>query len=133
MSDPTVLNPTAVLPDDQTYYLTVTTPEGCEAKDTINITVFKGSNIYVPSGFTPNLDGRNELLAPYYAGIKSLDFFRVYNRWGEMVFATSDMSKGWDGKLRGVDQPSGTYVWMLRAMDYAGKIYQLKGTSTIIR
>ena len=125
--------PTATLDDDQTYYFTVTTPAGCVAKDTINITVFKGSAIYVPTGFTPNNDGLNELLKPHYIGIRSVDFFSVYNRWGELVFTTKNPSEGWNGVFKGAVQPTGTYVWILRATDYVGKVYQLKGTSTIIR
>lgn len=125
--------PTATLQNDQTYYFTVTTPAGCVARDTITLTVFKGSAIYVPTGFTPNNDGLNEYLKPYYAGIRLLDFFTVFNRWGEQVFTTNNQGAGWDGVFKGTRQPTGTYVWMLRATDYAGRIYQLKGTSTIIR
>lgn len=133
LSDPGIANPTGVLTDDITYTLTVTTPEGCVDTDEINITVFKGSQIYVPGGFTPNGDGRNEKLGPYYIGIKSVDYFQVFNRWGEQVFLTKDLYQQWDGRFRGEPQPSGVYVWQLRATDYVGKVYELKGTTTIIR
>ena len=133
LDNPSVANPVATLQDDQVYYFTVTSAEGCVGKDTINITVFKGSAIYVPTGFTPNNDGLNEKLKPSYIGIKSLAYFTVYNRWGEMVFTTKDLRAGWDGIFKGVPQSTGTYVWLLKAVDYAGKSYQMKGTSTIIR
>jgi gliding motility-associated-like protein len=133
LDDATIAFPVTILQDDQTYYFTVTTAEGCVAKDTVNITVFKGSAVYVPTGFTPNNDGLNELLKPYYVGIQKLDYFTVYNRWGEMIFTTKDIAAGWDGSYKGAKQPTGTYVWVCRATDYAGKVYQLKGTSTIIR
>ncbi len=126
-------NPEAILQDNQTYYLTATSAAGCVARDTLNITVFKGSAIYVPTGFTPDGDGVNDLLKPSYYGIKALDYFTVFNRWGELVFSTKNMSDGWDAVLNGKRQATGVYVWMLRATDFSGKVYQLKGTSTIIR
>lgn len=113
--------------------LTVTTSDGCTDQDEIKIIVFKGSAIYVPTAFTPNDDGLNDVLKPSYNGIKALDYFKVYNRWGELVFITKNLSEGWNAMLKGIKQPGGVYVWMLKATDYAGKVYQLKGTSIIIR
>ncbi len=133
LDDPGLMAPTAILQDDQTYYFTVTSSAGCVARDTVHLAVFKGSAVYVPSGFTPNNDGRNDRLKPSYIGIRSLDFFRVYNRWGQLLFSTRDMGAGWDGSIQGTSQPSGTCVWMLQATDFAGKVYKLKGTTTIIR
>jgi gliding motility-associated-like protein len=133
LDNPSSASPTAILQDDQTYYFTATSPEGCIGKDTINITVFKGSAIFVPTGFTPNNDGLNDRIKPYYVGIKTLHYFTMYNRWGEMVFTTKDLSAGWNGMLRGAPQATGSYVWFLRAVDYVGKVYDMKGTTTIIR
>lgn len=128
-----ILVPASILQNDQTYYLTINSADGCVANDSVNITIFKGSAVYVPSGFTPNGDGRNETLKPMLIGISSLDFFNVYNRWGQIVFNTKTAGKGWDGKFMGVPQPSGLYVWVLKARDITGKLYQLKGTVMIIR
>jgi gliding motility-associated-like protein len=133
LNDATLQNPTTVLQDDIRYTVTVTTAEGCVDEDEINITVFKGSAIYVPNGFTPNNDGLNDRLKPYYIGIRTLDFFQVYNRWGELLFSTKDLGAGWNGMYKGQEQPTGTFVWILKATDFVGKVYQLKGTSTIIR
>ena len=126
-------NPTAILQNDITYIVTVTTPQGCEAKDSVNIIVFKGSAVYVPTGFTPNEDGKNDFLRGLYVGIKKVHYFRIYNRWGQQIFSTSSLSEGWDGTIKGVKQQTGTYVWMLKAEDIAGKIYEMKGISTLIR
>jgi gliding motility-associated-like protein len=132
LNDPASATPVTILQDDQVYYLTVRSADGCVAKDTINLTVFKGSNIFVPSGFTPNRDGKNDLLHPGYYGIKQLNYFTIYNRWGQQVFTTKSLSAGWDGRFQGQNQ-EGTFVWILSATDFVGKKYSLKGTTTIVR
>ena len=119
--------------DDETYVITAISSEGCEARDTVNIKVFKGSAVYVPTGFTPNGDGRNDFLRGLYIGIKKVHYLRIYNRWGQLVFSTNSLTEGWDGTIKGNKQQTGTYVWMLKAEDLAGKIYEMKGTSTLIR
>lgn len=133
LSDTHIWNPSSSLTDDITYIVTVSSPQGCTAMDTVNIKVFKGSAVYVPSGFTPNGDGRNDYLRGLYIGINKVDYFRVYDRWGQLVFNTNSLIKGWDGTINGVKQPTGTYVWMLRVSDLAGKVYEMKGVSTLIR
>ena len=133
LTNPFGFNPTVTIQDDITYRVSVTTAEGCVASDTINIKVFKGSAVYVPTGFTPNGDNRNDHLRGLYVGIKKVHYFRIYNRWGQQIFSTTSLIQGWDGTIRGIRQPTGTYVWMLKAEDLAGKVYEMKGTSTLIR
>lgn len=128
-----VLNPTGTLTTDQEYELTVTTTEGCIAKDNIKVEVFKGSAVYVPTAFTPNGNGLNDILKPGYVGIKKLTYFSIYNRWGQQVFTTSSLSRGWDGTQAGKPVGAGSFVWMLRAEDIVGKVYKLKGTFVLIR
>jgi len=125
--------PTATLQNDQLYHLTATTDMGCKASDTILIRVFNSPGVLVASAFTPNGDGLNDLLRPRYNGIKSLDYFFVYDRWGESVFKTSDMTKGWDGRVRGQLQNNGTFVWIVSVEGFDGKKYHLQGTTTIIK
>jgi gliding motility-associated-like protein len=121
--------PMATLDSDQAYVLTVTTTEGCVAKDTILIRTFKGPAIYVPDAFTPNGDGRNDLLKPVYVGIRQLKQFSVYDRWGRQVFSTKEMGRGWSG----AKASAGTYVWLIQATDSNEKPVLMKGTVTIIR
>lgn len=133
LSNASSSSPIATVKDDITYIVFANTTEGCTASDTVNIKVFKGSAIYVPTAFTPNNDGKNDVLRPLYIDVKKVYFFRIYNRWGQLVFSSTTPGEGWDGKVKGIAQATGTYVWLLKAEDLVGKIYQLKGTSTIIR
>ncbi len=133
LNDAGVANPIGLLQDDMRYTLTVTTAEGCIDSDDIFISIFKESKVYVPTGFTPNNDGKNDLLMPYLIGIRQLEYFSVYNRWGQEVFTSKQPGQGWDGRLNGTAQPSGVYVWRIRAIDYVGKVYELSGTVTLIR
>lgn len=98
------------------------------------ITVLASCYIAVPSAFTPNGDGLNDYLYPLNA-FKADDLvFRIYNRFGQIIFETKDWTRKWDGRVKSQPQPSGTYVWTL---DYTerdgGKRIALKGTSVLIR
>jgi gliding motility-associated-like protein len=88
----------------------------------------------VPTAFTPNGDGRNDFLAPMNA-VKAVDLeFRVFNRWGQLLYASSNWKQGWDGRYKGQLQPSATYVWMLRFTNRdTGKKGEQKGTAVLIR
>ena len=133
-----IFNPVAnfysTAPDSVTYVVTGTTPQGCSGSDAVTIKIFKTApEIFVPTGFTPDGDGRNDLLKPILAGIARFDFFKVYNRWGQLIFSTTIINKGWDGAINGVKQPAGTYVFMASGNDYLGNKIFRKGTSVLIR
>jgi gliding motility-associated-like protein len=133
LSDPGIANPTASISDETTYHLTVTTAEGCTDTASVHISVFKGSGLYVPTAFTPNGDGLNDILRPYYIGIKSLSYFTIFNSWGQKVFSTKDMKAGWNGSFKGSQSNAGSYVWVLKATDVVGKPFDLKGSFVLIR
>ncbi|HEU0064453.1 MAG TPA: gliding motility-associated C-terminal domain-containing protein, partial [Flavisolibacter sp.] len=128
-----IKNPLATLNSDITYVVTGRTAEGCEASDDISIKVFAQANLFVPTAFTPNGDGLNDVLKVIPVGIKELKFFNVYNRWGELVFTTKDYMKGWDGKVSGMLQGTFTFVWIAEGIDYKGNTIMRKGTVTLIR
>lgn len=129
-----VFNPVAILQKSQQYIVKVSTPEGCFAYDTVNVRVFTTPpGFFVPNAFTPNTDRRNDVFKPVTAGISVLKYFRVYNRWGQLVFATTQTGKGWDGTLNGREQPLGVYVWVAEAITYTGISIKDKGTVTLIR
>jgi gliding motility-associated-like protein len=116
-----------------TFRITATTSNGCIDNDEITIKVFKSADIYVPTAFTPNHDGLNDFAVVIPVGIKELRYFRIFNRWGALVFETKDASKGWDGKYNGQGQDSFVFVWMAEGVDYNGNVISRKGTVTIIR
>lgn len=125
-------DPIALLPDNYRYILKAYTAEGCFGLDTINIKVYKTPpEIFVPNAFVPK--GRNRLLRPVPVGISRLENFSVFNRWGQLVFRTTEPGKGWDGTVAGREQPSGTYVWIAQAIDYTGQKITRKGTALLIR
>ncbi|MBE7169641.1 MAG: gliding motility-associated C-terminal domain-containing protein [Williamsia sp.] len=117
-----------------TYQVRVATSAGCFATDNIKVTVYKTApSIFVPTAFTPNGDGRNDFMLPITAGIQQLVYFRIYNRWGQLVFSTSEVGKGWDGTINGQPQSTGSFVYMVQAIDYTGKTISQKGTLVLIR
>jgi gliding motility-associated-like protein len=133
LSNPNSQDPTAYITNDITYTVTAATQEGCEGEGSISIKVYTVSDIYVPNAFTPNGDGRNDILRAIPIGIKEFRLFVVYNRWGQLVFTTKNQSMGWDGTINGRLQDTGTYVWMTEGIDYKGNVIQRKGTVILIR
>jgi len=133
LSNPAISNPTGNISDEITYHLTITTSEGCTDTASVHVSIFKGSALYVPTAFTPNSDGLNDILKPYYIGIKSLSYFTIFNGWGQKIFSTNDMTKGWNGSFKGNLSNAGSYVWVLKAVDVVGRPYDLKGTFVLIR
>jgi gliding motility-associated-like protein len=97
------------------------------------VRVYKGPDIYVPTGFTPNNDGKNDKFTPFPVGMKSYNYFRVFNRWGQAVFSTTRLNDGWDGRWGGVDQAGGTYVWMIEGLTKDNRVITKKGTVVMIR
>ncbi|HEY5370620.1 MAG TPA: PKD domain-containing protein [Hanamia sp.] len=133
LNDPNSQNPIGQINSDMSYLLTVTTPEGCTDTASVNVILIKNTDIFVPTAFTPNNDGLNDVIAPYLVGIKTLYYFTIYNRWGQKVFSTDQMNKGWDGKFNGRIIENSSYVWLLKALDVTGRVYNLKGTFVLIK
>ena len=94
---------------------------------------FADINIYVPRAFSPNNDGSNDLLKPILVGIQTFHYFTVYNRWGNIVFTTTDPNQGWDGTFKGVPQPVETYLWIAEGIDVNGKKIVAKGMTSLVR
>lgn len=137
LNNPFIPNPigTYTAATDSVRYKMVTRDAaGCADSAFVTVRVFKTNpTVFVPSAFTPNNDGRNDVIRPISVGIQRIRNFSIYNRWGQRVFSTNEDRRGWDGTIGGVPQGSGVYVWMLQADDYLGNAIFLKGTVTLIR
>ncbi|HEX5652845.1 MAG TPA: PKD domain-containing protein [Chitinophagaceae bacterium] len=120
--------------DSIRYTVQVYNDAGCFDSASVRVKIFKTiPTIFVPTGFTPNNDGRNDVVRPIAVGIQKINYFRIYNRWGQMVFSTSTNGHGWDGRIGGTPQGTNVFVWLVSAVDYLGKPYFAKGTVTLIR
>ncbi len=137
LSSVNIANPVAMYsePFNSIHYKVVVFDDAnCSDSAFVTVKVFiTGPTIFIPTAFTPNGDGKNDVLRPIAAGIKQIDYFSIYNRWGQLVFTTQTDGKGWDGSINGVPQSTGVYVWMVKATDYKGKPYFKKGTVTLIK
>ncbi len=133
LNNPLIANPIAILDKDIIYTIEARNAIGCLATDKIKIQVYKGPDIYVPNAFTPNKDSRNDVLRAIPVGIKDFHYFRVFDRWGNLVFSTNNAAIGWDGKIKGTGQPTATFVWMAEGIDYKGNTVQRKGSVIVIK
>jgi gliding motility-associated-like protein len=135
LSSPLTRNPVSLPQDNIQYVVTATSAIGnCIGTDTIFVRLFKVvPDIYVPTAFTPNGDGNNDILRPILLGMKALRYFKVYNRFGNLLYSTTDIGKGWDGKYAGKGQDPATYVWMAEGVTFKGEVRFKKGYAVLIR
>jgi large repetitive protein len=131
--------PVATIQSNISYTLRVTNVNGCVDIDTVNIIVTcDKSQVYIPNGFSPDGDGVNDLFVIRSAGIVTVKYFRIFNKWGELVFeqnnfSTNDFSKAWNGKIRGVLSPPDVFVYTAEIMCENGTSFPFKGNITLIR
>lgn len=114
------------------YFVTATTEYGCAISDSIDILV-KGTVIDIPNAFTPNGNGVNNTFKPSKRGIAQLKSFNIFNRWGQKVFESTNIDKGWDGTMNDKPQPLGVYVYTIEAITDSGQIFTRQGNVTLIR
>lgn len=135
LSDPNIPNPRSTgLTTDIDYVLTVTNDINCRSTDTISVKVFNVEpDLYVPGAFTPDGDGLNETFRPIPIGMRSIDAFKVYNRWGQLIYSEKITNTGWDGRFKGILQDAGTYVWYAEGVTYLGKKITKKGSVILIK
>jgi len=136
LSSDSIFNPTIQPQSSHTYYLTVTDPFGCTARDSIIIYVFDpvcdDPNVFVPNAFTPDDDGHNDVI--YVQGTVITDvYFVIYNRWGEQVFESNDLNIGWDGKYKGKECPPDVYGYYMKCTCFDGNELTKKGNITLLR
>jgi len=119
--------------NEQLYRIRLTSASGCITMDTVKVSVYDSSDIFVPKAFSPNKDGKNDLLQPFLVNITTLKFFRIYNRWGQLMFQSSDSKQGWDGMYNYKPQPLETYTWIAEGIDGNGTTIFRKGQTVLIR
>lgn len=138
LSSTIIHNPVATLDPSMgqsiMYVVRATDPAGCYGEDNIIVTIYRtGPSLFVPTGFTPNGDGLNDVIYPICVGIEKLNYFKIFNRWGQLVFSTSQIGHGWDGRIKGEVQSSNNYVFVAEGVDYNGNTIFKKGNLVLIR
>ncbi|MDN3657813.1 gliding motility-associated C-terminal domain-containing protein [Ferruginibacter paludis] len=118
---------------DTSFYVLVTNGTCSSSIARVFIKVVDKSFIVVPTAFTPNNDGKNDFLSAKSIGYIQLDFFRVFNKWGELVFETHQLNNGWNGRYKSRVQNTGSYIWFAEGRDINGNVVSAKGMTTLIR
>ena len=119
--------------DEKLYTIEIKTLTECLTVDTQLVKIIKNVDIFVPTAFTPNGDGKNDVLRPHLRGIKELRYFKIFNRWGQLLFEGRNELTDWDGRFKGTPQQIQTVVWIAEGIGVDDRIYTRKGTSTLIR
>ena len=122
------------------YFITIAAGTGCTVVDTLLVKVFPASaapaqfsDVFVPKVFSPNGDGHNDKLTPLLFRIKEFKHFRVFNRWGQLVFETKIPGEGWDGTFKGVAQGADVFTWTLEATGTDDRTHNKRGQTILLR
>lgn len=119
--------------NDTLYAVTIEQDNGCFRVGSVNVFIDESIIVFVPNMFSPNNDGSNDGFLVYGNGIETITF-KIFNRWGDMIFESSDVgmmqTTGWDGIVNNEEQPAGTYVWTLEGTDIYGNTISFNGNNT---
>lgn len=129
------INPTSTSTVNITYSVVIEDAMGCFRTTSVyKLIVDPQTSIDVPTAFTPNGDGINDVIYVDGWGIKKLNYFRIFNRWGQLLFESNDIKIGWDGVYHGVPQNMETYVYQVSAEGYVpGKLIEKASSFRLIR
>lgn len=137
LDNPNIAKPLATINQDTYFIVTVTDFAGCVGSDIVLLRAYVGPTYHCPNAFSPNNDGNNDRFRPLPVGIRSTEYFRVYNRVGQLMFETNvwegQFLRGWDGSFRGKPQEVGTYVWVIKGTDEKGNAVLKKGSVVLVR
>lgn len=135
LSDPYVPDPYVYFPDTgmYNYQVTISTNEGCIGTDSINVLVVGAPTLFLPNAFSPNGDGLNDIIKPLLVGYKRANSFRIYNRYGELVYVNYSHHFAWDGTFNGKDCDIGVYFYELNILKIDDTDTIIKGDITLIR
>ena len=133
LSCSTCPNPLAAPVITTSYFVTGTNEYGCSASDTITVFVTQGGEVlYIPNSFSPDGNTLNDKFCVYGTSIKTIDL-QIFDRWGELIFKSNDITKGWDGTFHGEDIEGGVYVYIVNCEYMSGKTAHRKGIVTVLR
>ena len=134
LNNPNINNPIATPVDSTVYTVIGTSQWGCTDSAHVTITVNGGAPVVIPSAFTPNGDGLNDVFKVGNLGYQKLVDFSVFNRWGQLVYHNSyDPKEGWDGRFNGAPQDMGVYNYVIIVANSDGNNVIYKGDVTLIR
>jgi gliding motility-associated-like protein len=129
-------NKITVKPYQSTTYIVQGRDEtGCTGMDSVTVFFFNEGTqkLFMPTAFTPNGDGLNDIIRPIFIGPAANYDFRVYNRWGQLIYRSKTPGMGWDGMLKGMPQKSDVYVFYITAEGDCNGKFERKGTFALIR
>jgi gliding motility-associated-like protein len=132
LTNPLIANPVASPAVNTRYSVSGKTEAGCITSDTIVVMVSPDSYIDAPNAFVPG-SGENGRFMPVRRGTVTLKSFKVYNRWGNELFNTTNIDEGWDGTKSGTPQPMGVYVYVVEAVTASGRVFYKQGNVTLLR
>lgn len=122
---------TATKIKNDTWFVLTANLDGCQNSDSVFIRFQNCSSAYIPNSFSPNSDNINDLFKVFIEDADEIDL-KIYNRWGEMIFQTNNINEGWDGKHKGLDCPSGLYVWTLSASKNGAEVIDEQNAKGIV-
>ncbi|MCW3121677.1 MAG: domain containing protein [Flavipsychrobacter sp.] len=132
LSNAYISDPIAKPEANTTYIVHAATEWGCKIVDSITILADPATLLTLPNAFAPGT-GNNNTFNIIKRGVATLRYFRIFNRWGNKVFETTDINQGWDGTYNGTPQPFGVYVYEVEAITNTGKDFQKHGNVTLLR
>jgi gliding motility-associated-like protein len=135
LNNSNIPNPVFRSSNDMDYILVRMDPNsGCKIFDSYHIDVSTDVFVVVPKAFTPNNDNLNDILKiEYGAGVKTLNRFIIFNRFGKVVFETNDITKGWDGRINGFDQEMDAYTYYIDCVTYKNMPIKKTGSFILLR
>ena len=133
LSNPNISNPVFNYDRNVEFIIRVRDISGCPTFDTLLVRVLEEPDIRVPTAFTPNGDRHNDYLDYFLVGIEKFKRFMVFNRWGQLLFETTDPKQHWDGTFNGKKQPVETYVWLAEGDDSKGITIFRRGQTILLR
>ncbi|HNY55411.1 MAG TPA: gliding motility-associated C-terminal domain-containing protein, partial [Chitinophagales bacterium] len=133
VSDSSAMQVSAQITSPTTFIVNATDSKGCSGTTSLFVNLFNVDCIYVPNTFTPDANGKNEVFKPLGSKLKTISIFRIFDRWGNMVFETTEVNQGWDGTYKGKLLEPGVYVYYIEGTCITNNKEIIKGDVTLIR